>query len=134
ATPSPSPVEPRRSRDRRASVTLLRSIPWLFSKRRPACSKSRFLLVTERLTSTLLGASSREIRFICTRPTCERGFRTGPDQSGDQAIIASAARGNRAMLLPSKGRARGNPQAKGRPEAPLESKPQPYQIDGCTSG
>ena len=34
-----------RSRANRLSNTVLRAIPWLFSKSRPACSKTRFLLL-----------------------------------------------------------------------------------------
>jgi hypothetical protein len=55
ATPWPSPVEPSFSRANRLSNTVLRPMPWLFSNSRPACSKTRFLLLASRPTWTLEG-------------------------------------------------------------------------------
>src|SRR5690606_22824396 len=68
ATPSPSPVEPRRSRANSESKTLPRSMPWLFSKSSPTCSNSRFLLVTCRSSTMFCGGSKRENRFMAKSP------------------------------------------------------------------
>src|SRR5713226_317158 len=64
ATPWPRLVEPRRSRANRLSNTRLLATPWLFSKRSPACSNMRFLLVTSRSRRMLDGGKSFAIRFI----------------------------------------------------------------------
>src|SRR5579864_2966394 len=66
ATPSPSPVDPRRSRANRLSVTVLRAMPFWFSKIRPACSKTRFLLVTARPRTTFSRGRYLAKRFMLT--------------------------------------------------------------------
>src|SRR5438309_4810889 len=66
ATPWPRLVEPRRSRANRLSNTRLLATPWLFSKRSPACSNMRFLLVTSRSRRMFEGGKSFAIRFIET--------------------------------------------------------------------
>ncbi|MNN10916.1 hypothetical protein D3C81_1238530 [compost metagenome] len=64
ATPAPSPVEPSDSRANRLSVTVARATPWLFSKRSPACSNTRFLLVTLTSRVMLPGGSNLAKRFM----------------------------------------------------------------------
>src|SRR5258706_3508815 len=64
AMPWPKPVEPNFSRANRLSKTWLRATFWLFSNRRPACSNTRFLLLTSRSSTTFWAGSSWAIRFI----------------------------------------------------------------------
>src|SRR5690606_26668084 len=66
--PWPSPVDPSFSRANRLSKTRLRAIWWLFSKSRPTCSKTRFLLLTSRSKMTFESGSSLATRLMRDAP------------------------------------------------------------------